>query len=291
MTGFRLLFAAVSAVVLLAGCRGGGDASALPPGALVVVGNHCLTRAEVDAHMRAGLSAADSTEMARAYIRSWIDGRLVTEVASEEVDMAEIDRLTDEYRTELIKAQYRRTMAMQASDGMFAPDSLRAFYDSRHDEFVLERPMLRGIYLKVRDDAPNLPILRRLFKSDRATDIDRLEKEALTAVHYDYFRDRWVNLDQVETRIPIDFSAQVTASLQAGKPLDVHSGGCVYLLSVSEYLPSGSVMPFEAAEPLVRERLLTTHRMAYAARLRNELFSTALDREIVRFPTGFNPLK
>ena len=50
-------------------------------------------------------------------------------------------------------------------------------------------------------------------------------------------------------------------------------------------------MPFEAAEPLVRERLLTTRRMAYAARLRNELFNTALDREIVKFPSGFNPLK
>ena len=57
------------------------------------------------------------------------------------------------------------------------------------------------------------------------------------------------------------------------------------------YLPVGSVMPFEAAEPLVRERLLTTRRMAYAARLRNELFNTALDREIVKFPSGFNPLK
>lgn len=291
MTALRLMFAAASAALLLAACSGGGSSSAFPPGTLVVVGNHCLTRAEVDAHMRAGLCAADSTDMARAYIRSWIDARLVTEVASDEVDMTEIDRLTDEYRTELIKAQYRRTMAMQASDGMFAPDSLRAFYDARKDEFVLERPMLRGIYLKVRDDAPNLTILRRLFKSDRPADIDRLEKEALTAVHYDYFRDRWVNLDQVETRIPIDFNAQVTSSLQAGKPLDISAGGFVYLLSVSEYLPSGSVMPFEAAEPLVRERLLTTHRMAYASRLRNELFSTALEREIVRFPTGFNPLK
>lgn len=291
MTRFKLFITAASAVLLFAACSGGGEASEYPSGTLVVVGDNCLTRAEVDAHMRAGLSAADSTDMARAYIRSWIDARLVKEVASEEVDMDEINRLTEEYRTELIKAHYRRTMAMQASDGMFSPDSMRAFYDARHDDFILERPLLRGVYLKVRDDAPNLSILRRLYKSDRPADMDRLEKEALTAVHYDYFRDRWVNLEEVETRIPVDFTSQMSENLKAGKPLDVSSGGFVYLLSVSEYLPAGSVMPFEAAEPLVRERLLTTRRMAYGARLRNELFSTALDREILKFPSGFNPLK
>lgn len=289
MTRFKFLSAA-SAALLLAACSGGSP-SELQPGTLVTVGPHCLTKAEVDSHMPAGLSAADSTAMARAYIQSWIDARLVTEVASDEVDMAKIDRLTEEYRVELIKAQYRRTMAMQASDGIFSDDSLKAFYQARQNEFILERPMLRGIYLKIRDDVPNLSILRRLYKSTRPEDMDRLEKESHTAVHYDYFRERWVSIDQIETKIPIDFTPQVTSSLQGGKPLDVHSGGFVYLLSVSEYLPVGSVMPFEAAEPLVRERLLTTRRMAYAARLRNELFNTALDREIVKFPSGFNPLK
>ena len=40
-------------------------------------------------------------------------------------------------------------------------DSLRAYYDRHPDEFTLERPLVRGIYLKVPSDAPNLGTLRR----------------------------------------------------------------------------------------------------------------------------------
>ena len=258
---------------------------------IAVLGNHRLTRAEVAARMPGGLTPDDSARFVKAYVNDWIDTRLVSEVAAGELDMSEIDRMVADYRNTLIMQEYRRRM-FETHAASIPDDSVKAYYEAHKTEFVLDRPMVKGTYLKVPDDARNLAVLRKLYRSNKAADADKLEKEVLSsAVHYDYFRDRWVNLDQVETRIPIDFSAQVTASLQAGKPLDVHSGGFVYLLSVSEYLPSGSVMPFEAAEPLVRERLLTTHRMAYAARLRNELFSTALDREIVRFPTGFNPLK
>ena len=71
MTRFKFLSAA-SAALLLAACSGGSP-SELQPGTLVTVGPHFLTKAEVDSHMPAGLSAADSTAMARAYIRSWIE--------------------------------------------------------------------------------------------------------------------------------------------------------------------------------------------------------------------------
>ena len=54
-------------------------------------------------------------------------------------------------------------------------DSLRAYYNSHNREFILERPLVRGIYLKVPDDAPNLGVIKRLYRSSRRDDIDRLE--------------------------------------------------------------------------------------------------------------------
>lgn len=279
----------LAAGLLLGACAGRDNA--MPADALVSVGNKCLTRADLSVHIRPGLSASDSTELARAYIRSWIDAQLVAEVASAEVDMNEVERLTAEYRNELIKAQYRRVMASQASTGIFAEDSLKTYYESHISDFVLERPMLKGIYIKVPDKARELPALRRLYKSDRPDDIDRLEKAALSAaVHYDYFRDRWVDREQIENRIPIDFDGAEGAKIAACKPIEVTSGGFTYLLSVSGYLAAGATMPYEAARPLVHERLLAARRIAYDATLRNALFSRALDDGTIRF-NGANPLK
>lgn len=275
--------------LLLSACA--DNDTEIPADALVTIGNKSLTRSELAIHIRPGLSASDSTELARAYIRSWIDAQLVTEVAAAEVDMDEVDRLTAEYRNELIKAQYRRVMASQASTGIFAEDSLKAYYNSHLSDFVLERPMLKGIYIKVPDQARELPSLRRLYKSDRPDDIDRLEKAALSAaVHYDYFRDRWVDCEQIEKRIPLDFDGPDGARIAARKPIEISSGGFTYLLSVSDYLAAGATMPYEAARPLVRERLLAARRIAYDATLRNALFSRALEEGSIRF-NGPNPLK
>lgn len=284
------IVAAASAMLLAAACGGGGDASA-DADVLVVAGNGTLTRSQLHAAMPAGLSSEDSTTFARAYIREWIDARLIADVAAEEVDRDEIERLVDEYRNGLIMAQYRRAMARKAGDGIFADDTLRAYYDAHPDDYVLDRPLVKGIYLKVPDDTKNLATLRRLYKSEQPADIDRLEKAALgEAIHYDYFRDRWIDWEQIETRIPVDFSAADMASIMAHKPVDVTSGGFVYLLSVSDCLPAGSPMPFEAAKPYIRERLLSLSRIEYDKRLRNELLNNALTDGTVRFP-GTNPLK
>lgn len=284
-----LTFISLAASLLLGACSTKGPE--IPADALVTIGGRSLCRSDLSPHIRPGLSAADSTELARAYIRSWIDARLIAEVASAEVDMDEVERLTDEYRNELIKAQYRRVMASQASTGIFTEDSLKEYYDSHLADFVLERPMLKGIYIKVPDQASELASLRRLYKSDRPQDIDRLEKAALSsAVHYDYFRDRWIDLEQIEKRIPVDLTGEEGAGIAARKPVEVSSGGFTYLLSVSDYLAAGATMPYEAARPLVRERLLAARRIAYDATLRNALFNRAIEDGTIIF-NGSNPLK
>ncbi len=286
----KYIFVATAAMLLAAACGGGGTAS-IEADALVVAGSGTLTRSQLHAAMPAGLSAADSTTFARAYIREWIDARLIADVAAEEVDRAEIERLVEEYRNSLIMAQYRRSMARKATDGIFSEDTLKAYYDAHPDDFILDRPLVKGIYLKVPDDTKNLSTLRRLYKSEQPADIDRLEKAALgEAIHYDYFRDRWIDWEQIETRIPVDFSSADMADMRSGKPVDVTSGGFVYLLSVSDYLPVGSPMPFEAAKPYIRERMLSLSRIDYDKRLRNELLNKALADGTISFP-GANPLK
>lgn len=285
------IIAAATAALFLAACGGGAVEGGAPADALVVLGNDCLTRTDVVARMPAGLASADSTALARAYVRQWIEARLIERVASGEIDVDEIDRLTAEYRRQLIMAQYRRAMSQKASDGIFAEGSLRAYYESHSNDFVLERPLLKGVYIKVPDDSPNLRHIKRYYRSESPDDIDRLDKEASgSAVHYDYFRDRWIDWEQIENRIPGDFTAQQIAAIGAGKPFEMSAGGFTYLLSVSDYLPVGSPMPFEAARPLVRERLLTLRRLDYDKQLRNDLLNKAVADGSLVFP-GQNPLK
>lgn len=252
---------------------------------IVAVGKTALTRRDLDKTMPGGLTPDDSATYARAFIKHWIEGKLIEHVAADEVDIAEINRLTEEYRLNLIMSQYRRAMATQA-EGILAEDSLRSYYDLHRTDFVLERPLVRGVYLKVPDEAENLRTLKRLYTSTKAADMDRLEKEApKSAIHYDYFRERWVDWEQIENRIPADILSSDTF-LVAGKPLDISVDGFTYLLHISEYLPAGSPLPYEAAEPIIRERLLTRNRRLYDAELLQDLYDRALADGLLRYPSS-----
>lgn len=250
-----------------------------PPGnradVVASVGEAVLTIADLRAALPAGLTSDDSARFVRAYVNSWIDSRLITDIAAHEVDMSQITPLVEEYRSRLIMQQYTRRM-FESHAAAIPDDSLRTYYDRHSSEFRLERPLVRGVYIKVPDDSPALRDLRKLYRSDRPDDIDRLEKEVLHgATHYDYFRDRWVDWEQIETRIPADFGADPAAWAAPGRTLDVSAGGFTYLLRITEILPAGRPMPFESARPLIVQSLLATARRAYEAELLRDLRSRA----------------
>ena len=240
------------------------------------VADKTLTAVQIHSAMPGGLTAADSAEYVRTYVNKWVGSTLISEIAAKGIDMTEINRLVEEYRLELISREYRRLMYDSHGNNAIAADTLRAYYDSHSGEFAIDRPLVKGIYLKVPDDAPNLKTLRQLYRSTKAADIDKLEKAATGAIHYDYFRNRYVDWEQIETRIPYDFGPSADAFLRSHHTLDFSAGGFTYLLNITEWLPTGADMPYEAATTIIRERILTERRRDYDTKLRHELLEQAL---------------
>lgn len=258
----------------------------LPDDYLAAYGSEVITKGEVLKALPGGLNPDDSARFVKAYVNNWIQTRLISHEATDYIDMDEIDRLAEEYRRDLILTAYRRIMFEQNGEAV-PDDSVRAYYDAHKTEFILERPMVKGTYLKVPDDAKNLRNLKRLYKSDRAGDADRLEKEVLSsAIHYDYFRDKWVDWEQIETKIPEDFGPNPDAWLAKHHSYENSVGGFTYLLYITEVLPAGSPMPLEAARSQIVNRLLNINRPAYDAILYNDLLQRALsDKRLVLSPT------
>ena len=261
---------------LLSGCRDHKRAAVVSdPDVLAAVGSRILTAAQLAKDMPAGLSSEDSSRFVRAYVKEWVESHLISDIASRDIDMADIDRIAEDYRRRLIMMEYRRQMFRTRADEI-SDDSLRSYYESHKQEFVLERPMVRGTYLKVPDDVANLRVMRRLYLSDKPADADQLEKEVLIgAIHYDYFRDRWVDWEQIETRIPYDFGQKPNLWPVPKKHLDTSAGGFTYLLYITDVLPAGASMPYEAAREDILVRMLNADRRTFDAQLLQDLWQAS----------------
>ena len=246
---------------------------------LVTVGNAVLTLDDLRKQLPSGLSAEDSTALAHSYIRSWIDSRLISEIASQNIgDLTEIDRMTEQYRNELITYEYRRRMFDDRIKSEITEDSIKKYYDENLAELKLQRPILKGIYLKIPKESPSLKNAKKWYVSTKTEDIDKLEKQCLDgAIHYDYFRDRWVDWERIESLIPAEFGSDPNAFLATHKNLEISQGDFTYLLSISEYIPSGKTMPYEFAKETIKDILAYSRRAEYDRLLRLSLLKEAED--------------
>ena len=246
-------------VILAAVCCSDRDADRNGSSVLAVVGKSQLTRAELTKALPLGLNGADSARYASAYIRRWVESRVISDLASAEIDMHDIDRMHN-------------------------------YYVANNSDFVLQRPMLQGVYLKVPDNARNIDVIRKLYRSDKQADIDRLEKEVLTsAIHYDFFRDKWVDWDQVESHIPYNFGSRPDEFLRGRDHFETTAGGFVYLLDIKDILPTGSIMPFESARSLIKERLNARKRRIYDAGLMDDLYNRSLKEGKIQLFVDLEP--
>lgn len=253
------------------------------PDALITVGDKQLTRQQLLKDMPGGLSSEDSAIFAHAYIRQWAHAQLISDIAAAELDLTDINRKVQDYRNELILHEYTLRMYDEKGRQAIPEDSIRAFFEANKDLYVLKRPMVKGVYLKVASDSPALPQLRKLYKSHKEADIDKLDKALLNgAVHYDYFRDKWIDWDQIESRIPYPFGPGDDAYLKSHPSLDFEADGYTYLLDISDALLTGQPMPYEACRPLIEDRFNIEQRNLYREQLKKELYDKAVaDGKIV----------
>ncbi|MDE6310830.1 MAG: peptidyl-prolyl cis-trans isomerase [Muribaculaceae bacterium] len=258
---------------------------------LARVGKEWLMLEDVQREMPGGISPEDSSRFVSGYVYSWLDTRLLTAMAQDELDMTEIDRLTEEYRNSLIAEAYRRKVAEGGATDTFSEDSIRSWYESHKSDFRLREPLVKGVYVKLPEKTDNLAAIRKLMRSDKEEDIDRLEKEVIRsqAIHYDYFRERWVEWDQIEVRVPYAFGS-AESFLRPGRFLETTNGGYTYLLRVTEVAPKGSLMPYEAARDEVRERLMAERRKQIDAKFRADLLERALSTKRAEIYIADDPI-
>lgn len=267
--------------VCLASCGGDGDTAVNPDDVVARVGKSVLTMPVLRDNVPYGLSPEDSVRFVNAFVRQWVDEKIVGEVAARNIpDIPSIEEKVNAYRNELIMMEYRRLMYEEHAPEELSEDSLKAYYGRHKDEFRLDVPLIKGIYVKMPDNSVRLPDVRKWMKSGSEEDIDKIEKYQLAdprAMEYLYFRDDWMDWGRISGRMPLDFEASPEMLAGSGHNLEMTRNGYTYILSVTDVLPKGAVAPFESVKETIRDYVAGTMRIDYDRRLRRHLYEEGLE--------------
>ena len=264
----RCCFIFIAFVSLLCSCK-----RTLPvddADVLVKVKDRTLGRSEIKQQIPRGLSSADSMLLAGSLEKKWVKDALVYDVALRNLegeDKAEVDKLVEEYRHSLIRYRYQEQLIKERLSSEFQESDKLSYYEENQKKFVLDKALVKGLFLKIPVDAPGLSDVKGWYRSTSEASLEK-----------------WVDFDQVMDNIPVHVS-NANDFLKANKFVEVSDSTYCYLLNIKEYLPVGSVAPYDYASAQIVEMLTNLRKVEFLRKFEEELYNDAVRSGDVKFYT------
>lgn len=266
-------------------CACNGTQSAKDSDILVKVKDRSLKRSEVKRLIPLGISSADSLLLAESITKKWIKDILVYDVALRnlENDKAEINHLVENYRHSLIQYRYQERLIKERLENNIRESDMLQYYEANQKKFILDKNLIKGLFLKIPIDAPSLAEVKKWYKSTNESSIEKIEKYSIqNASIYDYFYDKWVDFEEVMDNIPMQI-ANPKEYLRTHKFIELNDSSYCYLLNIKEYLPVGAIIPYDYVIPQIKEMLVNQQKVKFLRDFEEDLYNDAIRNGVVKF--------
>ena len=272
-----LLLAAVS-------CRHAGTDEDRPAAARA--GDRVLYLDQIPSGLVAeGMSKADSTSAVQSYIRQWARKELLALRAEENLTpeyKAEVNRQLNEMRNNLLIYQYQHQMIIQRMDTTVTDSELRDYYVSNLSTFTLTSNLVRALYIKVPLGMSGLDQIRKLYRSQEATEIQELEDFCTrSGLRYDDYNDQWIPFAQLLMEVPFE-SVDQEQWLARNSAVELKDDRFSYFIAIREYRLRNSVAPFEYIQGQVRTIILNNRRNDFLQKLEDGIYNEAVSNNTLK---------
>ena len=178
---------------------------------------------------------------------------------------------------------YQQALIHQTLSGEISEQELIDYYTKNHVLFKVERPLMKGLFIKVPLTAPQLGNVRRWYKTENREAVEHLEKYSLqNAVKYEYFYDKWVPMADVLDLMPLK-AADTEEYLDKNRHVELKDTAFYYFLNVSDFRRIGEQEPFEFARAQVKDMLLNMKQVEFMQQVKNDLYQRAEKKNEIKY--------
>lgn len=251
---------------------------------LMQVGNNFLYYEDMEKMIPYRATKADSMAFAKDYIRKWTEEQLLYEKAELNVKGDErIARMVEEYRRSLILSEYEQRLLMQNMSEELSDEELEEYYKDNKQFFMLEEPVIKGVFIKAPLTSPGLKDLKRWYKDNTEASLEQLESYAFrNAVMYEYFYDHWVPVSELEGKITINL-AELGDEFDKHRNIEVEDENYCYLLHIEEFVVKGEEKPFELAKQEIIGLLANKRRVDFMRKVKDDLYNQSMEMGRIKY--------
>ncbi len=227
-------------------------------------------------------SKEDSVILANNYINQWITKQLLLHKA--EINLTEnekdISKLIDDYRTSLLIYRYKQKLLDQKLNIEISDSDIEEYYNKYKFNFTLNHHIVKALYIKLPKNAPGLKSIRKLYKSDKASDMEEVEEYCLlNAKKFDSFNDKWIPAETLFSRLPTKIENK-EKYIKKTSHIEEEDEEYIYFVKIKDYKIINNIAPIEYVEGDVKEILKNKRKIEFEAQLERELNQDARDKNL-----------
>lgn len=251
---------------------------------LAKVGGEYVYLDEALGGMPSGLSTKDSAIYVRQFVRNRVKDLLVYEKAVKNIPQnQELEDLVENYRRSLIIYEYQQQVLNEKMQTEISDTEMMDFYKTNSKRFPAEHSLVKGVFIKIPKNSPDLNKLKGLYKSASSESLEKIEKICVqNAGQFEYFYDKWVSFDDIMDKIPYNMGSQ-SDFLRSRSTLDVTENGYCYLLYIKEYVLSGNTAPFEYISDDVKNVMINTRKSDFIHQFEQKMLSDAEKKKKITY--------
>ncbi len=274
----KFIIAVSSLIIILAGCK---HNNVNEKDIVAKVNDAVLTKSEIKELMEENnFKGKDSLYVIKAYVRNWVVNQLLKQEAENnlnDLDRARIEKLVNEYKTDLFVNKYKQLYIKQKLDTAISDTELVSFYHSYNFDYRLKQPIIKAVEVKVPKRSYKYYEIRKLMK-DADKNFDEIKKICSEHKYYlSDFGERWINFEPFKENYKIE-----NKNLQKGKlfiksaPADTLVDEMLY---VSDFMLPGDTIPYELVKDNLKKIILHKRKVSLFYQLVNNTYQDALSNK------------
>ncbi len=228
----------------------------------------------------AGVTGDDSTQLVHAYIEQWLRQQALLYHAQRNVviNTERLNKQVEAYKNGLIVYEYEQALVNQKLDTVVTDDEIKQYYDYRQELFILQQPIFKRSFIRLRTDAPELERVKRLLVSPDFEEQDLLTKYcAMYASDYALLDTSWHYADDLVKEIPL---AQIDEADygQKGRIFEIIENNELYLIILHDSKLREARSPLPLVEGQIRNLILNKRKIDLIDRMQRSIVADAREK-------------
>lgn len=198
-------------------------------------------------------------EIIASWIRTQMSATLLDSLPEEAKQRIEFK--TSDFRSSMIAFEWENAWIQQRLDTLVSDTEMQAYYQENINDFLLNDFIVKLLYIKIPDMAPDTEILKQMYLLKKPSDTSKVTQYANQYATSFYFnRDNWISFEDFVKELPVEY-IDVERFVTSKSKQVFEENGFMYFINIFDYRLKNTPSPFTYEKERIRSRIILNRKL------------------------------